>query len=109
MLLVVAITIHNIPEGLAIGVSFGAAGAGLSTATLGGAIALAIGIGLQNAPEGSAISLPLRGDGLSPVEGLVVRPVVGRRRTGGRGHRRRGRDAACARSCPTRLPSPPAP
>ena len=65
VLLVVAITIHNIPEGLAIGVSFGAAGAGLSTATLGGAIALAIGIGLQNAPEGSAIALPLRGDGLS--------------------------------------------
>ena len=64
-LLVLAITLHNIPEGLAIGVSFGAAGIGLSNATLGAAIALAIGIGLQNAPEGSAISLPLRGDGMS--------------------------------------------
>ena len=67
VLLVIAITLHNIPEGLAIGVSFGAAGMGLSGATLGAAIALAIGIGLQNAPEGSAISLPLRGDGLSRV------------------------------------------
>jgi ZIP family zinc transporter len=65
--MVVAITLHNIPEGLAIGVSFGAAGMGLAGGTLGAAIALAIGIGLQNAPEGSAISLPLRGDGLSRV------------------------------------------
>ncbi|MBA3639251.1 MAG: ZIP family metal transporter [Acidobacteriota bacterium] len=67
VLMVVAITLHNIPEGLAIGVSFGAAGMGLTGASLGAAIALAIGIGLQNAPEGSAISLPLRGDGLSRV------------------------------------------
>ena len=64
-LLVIAITLHNIPEGLAIGVSFGAAGMGMANATLGAAVALAIGIGLQNAPEGSAISLPLRGDGMS--------------------------------------------
>ena len=63
-LLVIAITLHNIPEGLAIGVSFGAAGLGLANATMGAAVALAIGIGLQNAPEGSAISLPLRGDGM---------------------------------------------
>jgi len=65
VLLVIAITLHNIPEGLAIGVSFGAAGMGMSGATLGTAIALAVGIGLQNAPEGSAISMPLRGEGLS--------------------------------------------
>lgn len=64
-LLVIAITLHNIPEGLAIGVSFGAAGLGMANATLGAALALAIGIGLQNAPEGSAIALPLRGDGMS--------------------------------------------
>ena len=64
-LLVIAITLHNIPEGLAIGVSFGAAGMQMANATLGAAVALAIGIGLQNAPEGSAIALPLRGDGMS--------------------------------------------
>ena len=65
VLLVLAITLHNIPEGLAIGVSFGAAAAGLENATLGGAVALALGIGLQNAPEGTAIALPLRADGMS--------------------------------------------
>lgn len=65
VLLVVAITLHNVPEGLAIGVSFGAADAGLANATLGAAVALSIGIGLQNAPEGTAIAMPLRGDGLS--------------------------------------------
>ena len=64
-LLVLAITLHNIPEGLAIGVAFGAAATGIEQASLGGAIALALGIGLQNAPEGTAISLPLRADGLS--------------------------------------------
>jgi ZIP family zinc transporter len=68
VLLVIAITLHNIPEGLAIGVSFGAAGMGMANATLGAAIALAIGIGLQNAPEGSAIAMPLRGDGMSRVK-----------------------------------------
>jgi len=64
-LLVLAITLHNIPEGLAVGVAFGAVGAGYGTATLGGAIALAIGIGLQNFPEGTAVSVPLRREGLS--------------------------------------------
>ena len=58
-LLVLAITIHNIPEGLAIGVAFGAASLGLPEATLGAAISLAIGIGLQNFPEGFAISMLL--------------------------------------------------
>ncbi len=65
VLLVSAITLHNIPEGLAIGVAFGAVAAGLPAATLSAAVALAIGIGLQNFPEGAAISLPLRADGLS--------------------------------------------
>jgi len=64
-LLVLAITLHNIPEGLAIGVAFGAAASGASSATVTGAIALAIGIGIQNFPEGLAISLPLRCEGMS--------------------------------------------
>ena len=64
-LLVVAITLHNIPEGLAIGVAFGAVAAGYESATLGAAIALAIGIGIQNCPEGTAIAVPLRREGLS--------------------------------------------
>ena len=64
-LLVLAITLHNIPEGLAVGVAFGAAGSGLEGAALGPAIALAIGIGLQNLPEGTAVAVPLRREGLS--------------------------------------------
>jgi ZIP family zinc transporter len=64
-LLVLAITLHNIPEGLAIGVAFGAlANAGPEGSVLG-ALALAIGIGIQNLPEGVAVSMPLRGDGMS--------------------------------------------
>ena len=65
MLLVSAITLHNVPEGLAVGVAFGAAASGLPGATVGAAIALAIGIGIQNFPEGAAVSLPLRREGLS--------------------------------------------
>lgn len=65
VLLVLAITLHNIPEGLAIGVAFGAVAAGYEGATLAGAIALAIGIGLQNCPEGTAVSVPLRREGMS--------------------------------------------
>ena len=64
-LLTLAITLHNIPEGLAVGVLFGAAAAGLDGASIGGAVALAIGIGLQNFPEGIAVSMPLRRQGLS--------------------------------------------
>ena len=64
-LLVLAITLHNIPEGLAVGVAFGALAAGLPAASLGAAIALAIGIGIQNFPEGLAVSMPLRREGLS--------------------------------------------
>ena len=65
VLLVLAITIHNIPEGLAVGIGFGAAAAGIPGAGLTGAIALALGIGLQNFPEGAAVSIPLRRDGMS--------------------------------------------
>lgn len=64
-LLVLAITLHNIPEGLAIGVAFGAVAAGFPAASLAGAVALAIGIGIQNFPEGVAVSMPLRRDGMS--------------------------------------------
>ncbi|MGB7842357.1 MAG: ZIP family metal transporter [Salinimicrobium sp.] len=65
VLLTLAITLHNIPEGLAIGVLFGGAAMGLENASIGGAVALAIGIGLQNFPEGFAVAMPLRGQGLS--------------------------------------------
>jgi ZIP family zinc transporter len=64
-LLVLAITLHNIPEGLAIGVAFGAVGAGYESATLAAAVALTIGIGIQNCPEGTAVAVPLRREGLS--------------------------------------------
>ncbi|NBC66203.1 MAG: ZIP family metal transporter [Bacteroidetes bacterium] len=67
-LLVLAITLHNIPEGLAVGVLFGAAAGGIDptgTATVAGAIALALGIGIQNFPEGVAVSVPLRREGVS--------------------------------------------
>lgn len=67
-LLVLAITLHNIPEGLAVGVLFGAAASGIDptgTATVMGAIALALGIGIQNFPEGMAVSIPLRREGVS--------------------------------------------
>jgi len=64
-LLVLAVTLHNIPEGLAIGVAFGAIAAKIPSANLPAAIALAVGIGIQNFPEGLAISLPLRETGMS--------------------------------------------
>ncbi len=72
VLLVSAITMHNLPEGLAVGVAFGAASAGLEGATVAGAIALAIGIGLQNFPEGLAVSLPLRGLGMSRRKSFFI-------------------------------------
>jgi ZIP family zinc transporter len=69
VLLVSAITLHNIPEGLAVGVAFGAVGLGISEgvpeASLGAAVALAVGIGLQNFPEGTAVAMPLRREGMS--------------------------------------------
>lgn len=65
VLLVLAITIHNIPEGLAVGVAFGALAADIPSATFSGAVSLAIGIGLQNFPEGAAVSFPLLREGMS--------------------------------------------
>lgn len=65
ILLVLAVTLHNIPEGLAVGVAFGAASMGIPGANLGAAMTLALGIGLQNFPEGMAVAMPLRREGLS--------------------------------------------
>ena len=64
-LLVLAITLHNIPEGLAVGVLFGGVAAGLPEASIAGAVVLAMGIGIQNFPEGVAVSMPMRRQGLS--------------------------------------------
>jgi zinc transporter, ZIP family len=83
-LLILAITLHNIPEGLAVGVSFGSVAAGLPGLSLGGAVALAIGIGLQNFPEGLAVSMPLRREGVSRFKSFwygqlsgAVEPIAG--------------------------------
>ncbi len=82
-LLVLAITLHNIPEGLAVGVLFGGVAAGFDGATIGGAVALAIGIGLQNFPEGFAVAMPLRRQGVSRFKSFwygqlsaVVEPIA---------------------------------
>lgn len=64
-LLVLAITLHNIPEGLAVGVLFGGVAAGIPEASIAGAVTLALGIGIQNFPEGIAVSMPLRRMGMS--------------------------------------------
>ena len=79
-----AITMHNIPEGLAIGVAFGALGAGYPAASMTGALALAIGIGIQNFPEGFAVSGPLRREGMSSKKSFwygqlsaTVEPIAG--------------------------------
>lgn len=77
VLLVMAITLHNIPEGLAVGVAFGAAAAGLPSATTAGAIALAIGIGIQNFPEGAAVSVPLRREGLGRTKSFLAGQASG--------------------------------
>lgn len=83
-LLILAITLHNIPEGLAIGVVFGGASIGMQGATYYGAITLAIGIALQNFPEGIAISIPLKGLGLNNKKSFflgqlsaIVEPIAG--------------------------------
>jgi len=84
VLLVLAITLHNFPEGLAVGVAFGALGANLPSATLAGAVALALGIGIQNFPEGTAVSVPLRREGFSRFKSFwygqlsgIVEPIAG--------------------------------
>ncbi len=77
VLLVLAITLHNIPEGLAVGVAFGALAADLPSASLAGAIALAVGIGLQNFPEGAAVSIPLRREGLSRFKSFLYGQASG--------------------------------
>ena len=83
-LFVLAITLHNIPEGLAVGVAFGAVAAGFPSATLAGAVALAIGIGMQNFPEGLAVAAPLRREGMSQGKSFwygqlsgMVEPIAG--------------------------------
>ena len=82
-LLVLAITLHNIPEGLAVGVLFGGVAAGIPEASIAGAVALAIGIGIQNFPEGIAVSMPMRRQGISRFKSFwygqlsaVVEPVA---------------------------------
>lgn len=84
VLLVLSITLHNIPEGLAVGVAFGAVAYNLPSASLAGAVALGIGIGIQNFPEGAAVSIPLRKEGLSRKKAFlygqasgIVEPMAG--------------------------------
>ncbi|HAC89463.1 MAG TPA: ZIP family metal transporter, partial [Planctomycetaceae bacterium] len=83
-LLILAITLHNIPEGLAVGVLFGGAALGLPEASLGAAVALGIGIGIQNFPEGVAVAMPLRRQGVSRARSFwygqlsaMVEPLAG--------------------------------
>jgi len=83
-LLVLAITLHNIPEGLAVGVLFGAAAHGIEGASISAAVALAIGIGIQNFPEGFAVAMPLRRAGASRFKSFwygqlsaIVEPIAG--------------------------------
>ena len=84
VLLVLAITLHNIPEGLAVGVAFGAVAAGSEHASFAAAVALALGIGIQNFPEGLAVSVPLRREGMGRFKSFwygqlsgAVEPVAG--------------------------------
>ena len=77
VLLVLAITLHNIPEGLAVGVGFGVAAVGLENGYLASAIALALGIGLQNFPEGMAVSLPLRKEKISRRKAFMLGQLSG--------------------------------
>jgi ZIP family zinc transporter len=83
VLLVTAITLHNIPEGLAVGVAFGGIISGVPSASITAAIALAIGIAIQNFPEGIAVAVPLRAEGMSRIKSFwygqlsaVVEPIA---------------------------------
>lgn len=83
-LLILAITLHNIPEGLAVGVLFGGVAAGIPEASIAGAVTLAVGIGLQNFPEGIAVAMPLRRMGVSRRKSFfygqlsaIVEPIFG--------------------------------
>ena len=84
LMLILSITLHNIPEGLAVGVAFGALQSGGGTEALIGAITIAVGIGLQNFPEGAAVSMPLRREGFSRKRAFLygqasgmVEPIAG--------------------------------
>ena len=83
-MLIFSITLHNIPEGLAVGVAFGSIFYGLEGATVASASILALGIGLQNFPEGTAVSVPLRREGFSRKQAFfwgqlsgIVEPISG--------------------------------
>ena len=83
-MLVLAITLHNIPEGMAVGIAFAAAAQSADTALFGAAAALAVGMGIQNFPEGAAIAIPLRQNGMSRMKAFIcgaasgiVEPVFG--------------------------------
>lgn len=77
LMLIFSITLHNIPEGMAIGVAFGSIAYNLNGATLTSAVMLAIGIGIQNFPEGSAVSLPLRREGMSRTKSFIFGVLSG--------------------------------
>lgn len=77
LMLIFSITLHNIPEGLVVGVAFGSLAYGIEGATLASALTLAIGIGIQNFPEGSAVSLPLRRDGMSRGKAFFIGQLSG--------------------------------
>jgi zinc transporter, ZIP family len=76
-LLFLAVTLHHIPEGLAVGVAFGAAALGAKAATLGTALALATGLGLQNMPEGVAVAVSMRREGMKPLRSFLYGQSTG--------------------------------
>ena len=76
-MLVLAVTLHNIPEGMAVGVTFAGAMIGNAGITMAGALALAIGIAIQNFPEGAIISMPLKAEGISKPKAFVLGTLSG--------------------------------